>query len=97
MEKGQRKAGIKQKNYTYIIECGDGTYYTGWTNNLKKRIETHNQKKGAKYTRSRLPVELRYYEVFDSKQEAMKREYEIKQMTRKQKSELIKGRFLESL
>lgn len=77
-------------NYTYILKCSDNTFYTGWTNNLKKRVEKHNSGKGAKYTKIRLPVSLIYYEIFDTKQEAMKREYEIKKMTRKQKEQLIK-------
>lgn len=77
-------------NYTYILKCKDNTLYTGWTNNLKKRIEAHNAGKGAKYTKARLPVELVYYEQLETKEEAMKREYAIKQMTRKQKDALIK-------
>lgn len=77
-------------NYTYILKCKDGTYYTGWTNNLEKRLRDHNDGKGAKYTKSRLPVSLIYYEMFETKEEAMKREYTIKQMTRKEKEKLIK-------
>lgn len=77
-------------NYTYIVRCSDDTLYTGWTNNLEKRIETHNNKKGAKYTKTRSPVTLEYYETFENKIEAMSREYMIKKMTRKQKEELIK-------
>ncbi len=76
-------------NYTYILECKDGTYYTGWTNNLNKRLKDHNDGKGAKYTKARLPVSLIYYEEFQTKQEAMSREYVIKHMTRKEKSKLI--------
>lgn len=76
-------------NYTYILRCNDGTYYTGWTVDLEKRIETHNTGKGAKYTRNKLPVELMYYETFDTKQEAMSREYQIKKLTRAKKQELI--------
>lgn len=76
-------------NYTYIVECKDGTLYTGWTTDLERRMKAHNTGKGAKYTRSRLPVVLRYYESFETKQEAMKREYEIKQLTRKEKEKLI--------
>ncbi|MDO4324299.1 MAG: GIY-YIG nuclease family protein [Lachnospiraceae bacterium] len=76
-------------NYTYILKCSDGTYYTGWTNNLDKRIKAHNAGIGGKYTRSRRPVELMYYETFDTKQEAMSREAAIKQLTRSQKEQLI--------
>lgn len=76
-------------SYTYIVECGDGSLYTGWTNHLEERMKSHNEGKGAKYTRSRLPVRLVHYEVFATKQEAMKREYAIKQLTRKDKLILI--------
>ena len=76
-------------NYTYIVRCRDGSLYTGWTNNLEKRIGDHNSGKGAKYTRSRRPVLLVYYEEFAAKEEAMRREREIKQMTRQEKILLI--------
>lgn len=76
-------------NYTYIVRCKDETLYCGWTNNLEKRIASHNQGTGAKYTRNRRPVELVYYEAFDTKEAAMRREYEIKQMSRNQKLALI--------
>ena len=75
--------------YVYIVECSDHTYYTGYTSHLEKRIETHNLGKGAKYTRARRPVQLVYYEIYDDLSLALKREYEIKQLTRKQKEELI--------
>ncbi|MDO4169269.1 MAG: GIY-YIG nuclease family protein [Lachnospiraceae bacterium] len=77
------------KNYTYIVECSDGSLYTGWTNDIKKRIKTHNQGKGAKYTRTRLPVRLVYTEEFPTKQEAMQREYQIKHLSRKEKLHLV--------
>lgn len=77
------------ENYTYILRCADGTYYCGWTNNLDRRLKSHNEGKGAKYTRSRRPVALVYYEAFSTKEEAMRREYEIKQLPRKKKEELI--------
>lgn len=76
-------------NYTYIVKCSDETYYTGWTNNLEKRIQTHNAGKGAKYTKVRRPVELVYYEEFATKEEAMQREYAIKQLKKCKKEELI--------
>lgn len=76
-------------NYTYILKCKDGSLYTGWTNNLEKRIKDHNAGKGAKYTKSRRPVELVYYETFDTKEEAMKREYAVKQLSRTKKIQLI--------
>lgn len=75
-------------NYTYILECRDGTYYTGWTNNLEKRLKDHNEGKGAKYTKARLPVQLRYYETYETKEEAMRREYAIKQLCKKAKEAL---------
>ena len=77
------------QNYTYILKCSDGTLYTGWTNHLEKRLKDHNAGKGAKYTKSRLPVELIYYETFASKEEAMRREYFIKKLSRKEKLNLI--------
>ena len=78
-------------NYTYILECVDGTYYCGWTNDLEKRVATHNEGKGGKYTRARLPVKLVYHEEFDTKEEAMSREWHIKHLSRKEKEKLIKG------
>ena len=77
-------------NYTYILKCADETLYCGWTNNLEKRLKAHNEGKGAKYTRSRLPVELMYFEEFETSAEAQRREYQIKQLTRQEKLELIK-------
>lgn len=76
-------------NYTYILKCADGSLYTGWTNDLEKRVKAHNEGKGAKYTKYRRPVELVYYETFQTKQEAMRREYEIKHLPRKKKEFLI--------
>ena len=76
-------------NYTYIVRCSDGTYYTGWTNDIEKRMKAHNEGKGAKYTKTRRPVVLMYYESFQTKEEAMRREWEIKQLTRKQKEKLV--------
>lgn len=77
-------------NYTYIVKCSDGTFYTGWTNDLTRRMEAHNQGRGAKYTKARRPVTLIYYETFEKKEEAMKREYAIKRLSRKEKEELIR-------
>ena len=77
-------------NYVYIVQCKDDTLYTGWTNHLDARIQAHNDGKGAKYTKARRPVRLVYFEEFETKQEAMKREYEIKQLSRQQKLELVK-------
>lgn len=77
-------------NYTYMVECADGTLYTGWTNCLEKRLKAHNSgRNGAKYTKTKRPVSLVYYEGFITKEEAMQREYQIKQLTRERKLELI--------
>ncbi len=72
-------------NYVYMVKCVDGTLYTGWTTDIEKRIVAHNEKKGAKYTKSRTPVELYYLEECISKSRALKRERAIKKLTRKQK------------
>ncbi len=83
-------------NYVYIVQCADATYYTGWTNDLNKRIEAHNAGKGAKYTKSRRPVQLVYYETYATKSKAMAREYAIKQLSRQEKAQLIKAGSLRS-
>ena len=79
-------------NFVYIVKCSDNTLYTGYTTELKRRIKEHNNGQGAKYTRGRTPVELVYYEKTQSKSLAMKREYEIKQLNRKEKIELIENK-----
>ncbi|MCF0247224.1 MAG: GIY-YIG nuclease family protein [Synergistes sp.] len=71
--------------FAYILRCADDTLYTGWTNDIESRLRAHNSGKGAKYTRTRLPVALFYYETFDTKREAMSREAEIKKMPRRKK------------
>lgn len=76
-------------NYTYILRLNDGSYYTGWTNNLKKRVKCHNNGTGAKCTKSKRPVELVYYEEYETKSDAMKRECEIKKYSHKTKEELV--------
>ena len=81
---------MTEQNYTYILECADGTLYCGWTNDLDRRVAAHNAGKGAKYTKSRRPVVLKYYESFSTRQEAMRREGEIKQLSRKEKLELVR-------
>ena len=75
-------------NYTYLLECADGTLYCGWTNNLEKRLAAHNAGTAARYTAFRRPVRLVYYETFETKQEAISREAKIKKMTREKKLEL---------
>ncbi len=72
-----------------MVRCSDGTLYTGWTNNLEKRMEAHNSGRGAKYTKSRRPVELVYFEEFTQKSDAMSREARLKQLGRAEKLKLI--------
>lgn len=76
-------------NYTYILECSDGSLYCGWTNNIEKRILAHNEGRGAKYTRGRAPVKLVHLETFETKEEAMSREFYIKKLRREDKLALI--------
>lgn len=75
-------------NYTYLLRCSDSSLYCGWTNHLEGRLKTHNAGKGAKYTKSRRPVTLAYYEAWETKEEAMKREAAIKKMTKREKEAL---------
>lgn len=75
--------------FVYILRCSDATFYTGATDDLQKRLQAHNQGKGAKYTRGRRPVEMVYFEECESYSAALKREYAIKQLTRQQKMQLI--------
>lgn len=77
--------------YVYLLRCGDGTLYTGFTNDLARRLAVHNAGRGAKYTRSRLPVELVYWENFPNKSSALKREYAIKRLSRAEKLSLIQS------
>ncbi|MBE7022701.1 MAG: GIY-YIG nuclease family protein [Ruminococcaceae bacterium] len=76
-------------HYVYMLKCADGSLYTGWTTDLTERIRVHNSGKGAKYTRSRLPVTLVYHESFPDKSQALRREIEIKQLSRSEKEALI--------
>ena len=79
--------------FVYMLRCSDGSLYCGWTTDLNRRLDAHNSdnasKRGAKYTRARRPVELVYFEELDNKNSAMKREYEIKQLSRAEKLRLI--------
>lgn len=77
-------------NYVYMLRCRDGSLYTGWTNDLEKRLKAHNSGTASKYTRTRLPAELVYFEEWESKEAAMSREWHIKQLTRDEKLKLIK-------
>ena len=80
---------ITKSPCVYMLRCSDDSLYTGWTSDIKKRLSTHNCGRGAKYTRSRLPVVLVYAEMVDSRSEALKREAAIKKLTRAAKLELI--------
>ena len=77
--------------YVYILECSDGTLYTGISNDVNKRVLTHNKGKGAKYTKTRLPVLLKWLKSCEDRSEASKLEYQIKKLTRKEKLDLING------
>ncbi|MDR1578895.1 MAG: GIY-YIG nuclease family protein [Synergistaceae bacterium] len=79
-------------NYAYILRCNDGTLYTGWTNDLNRRVHAHNSGTGCKYTRTRTPVELAYYEKFEDKRDARRREYAIKKLPKREKERLIESR-----
>ena len=82
---------LDKSYYVYIIRCADGTLYTGSTDDVQRRLEVHRSGKGAKYTRGRGPLELVYSEQVKSWSQALRRESEIKKMTRLQKEEMIKG------
>ena len=84
-------------NYTYILKCADGSFYTGWTNNLEKRLAAHNNGTGSKYTSSHRPVELVYFEEHETRHDAMSREVQIKKLTRKQKETLVQEACQEKL
>ena len=78
-------------NYTYMLLCSDGSYYTGWTNDLEKRVRTHQAGKGGKYTRSRLPVRLVYVETYEEKREAQSREVHLKKLSHEEKKALAEA------
>ena len=77
------------KHYVYVVECKDGTFYTGYTTDIKRRLGEHNSGDGAKYTKGRYPVTLKYQESYESRSLAQKREYQIKQLPRSKKEELF--------
>lgn len=83
---------VDSKSFVYILECGDGSLYTGWTTDIDDRIKTHNSGQGAKYTRSRLPVKLVYLEEVEDRSAALKREAAIKKLTREKKLKLINSK-----
>ncbi len=75
--------------YTYMLECSDGKFYTGWTVDLEKRLADHNAGKGAKFTRARLPVRLIYWEEHATRSEAQKREHIVRNLKRKEKELMV--------
>ena len=77
-------------SYVYVLRCGDGSLYTGWTNDLEQRLAAHQSGKGAKYTRGRLPIEMVYFEEMPDKSAALKRENELKKLKKTEKELLIK-------
>ncbi len=77
--------------YVYILRCKDNSLYTGWCVDLEKRLALHNSGKGAKYTRSKRPCKLVYYEEIDNKSEALKREIAIKKLTKAKKEDLVRS------
>ena len=81
----------QSEHFVYILRCADGSYYTGWTTDVEARVATHNGEHGAKYTHSRRPVTLVYQEKCDDKSAALKRECEIKALSRKKKETLIEN------
>lgn len=80
-------------NYVYILKCSDGTFYIGYTKDVKRRLAEHNMGIGCKYTFGRRPVEVKYIEQFKTRSQAMKREFELKKLTKKEKIELINLKF----
>jgi putative endonuclease len=78
-------------HYTYVLQCSDGSFYTGYTTDVERRVCEHDAGDGAKYTRGRTPVELVHVERFESKSAAMSREYEVKQLSRDEKERLVEG------
>ena len=89
INKTEIKNDSANRHFVYIIKCSDGTFYTGYTIDIDRRIKEHNSGEGAKYTRGRTPVKLIYKESYNSRSNAQKREYEIKQLPRSKKEELI--------
>ena len=85
----QESISAEGNHHVYVVECDDGTYYTGYTTDVERRVAEHNDGVGAKYTRGRRPVELVHVESFDSQSAAMQREYAIKQLGRSDKERLV--------
>jgi putative endonuclease len=86
-----------KKHVFYVLECRDGSFYAGYTNDLEKRIIVHNEGKGAKYTRAKRPVSCIYNEIYETKQQAMQAEYAFKQLTRPQKIRYMGGQIKDEI
>ncbi|QSG11892.1 putative endonuclease containing a URI domain [Halapricum desulfuricans] len=82
---------MSDSHYVYVLECADGTFYTGYTTDVQRRVADHQAGEGAKYTRGRTPVELVHVESYDDRSEAMSREYEVKQLSRAAKERLVEA------
>ena len=82
---------MNEDSFVYILKCKDNTYYTGWTNDIDKRLKAHNKGVASKYTRGRIPVKLVYLERLDNKSEGLRREASIKKITRSENEELIRN------
>ena len=82
---------MESDHHVYVLKCADGSLYTGYTTDLERRVAEHDAGEGAKYTRGRTPVELVHAESFDSRSAAMRREYEIKRLSRAEKERLVEG------
>ncbi|QSG08961.1 GIY-YIG nuclease family protein [Halapricum desulfuricans] len=82
---------MSDSHYVYVLECADGTFYTGYTTDVQRRVSDHQAGEGAKYTRGRTPVELVHVESYDDRGEAMSREYEVKQLSRAAKERLVEA------
>ncbi|MED3560965.1 GIY-YIG nuclease family protein [Bacillus xiapuensis] len=76
-------------HFFYVLTCGDGSFYGGYTNNLNRRLKLHKEGKGAKYTRGRGPLSLTFFKTYDNQSDALKAEYQFKQLTRKKKIEFL--------
>lgn len=80
---------MANEHFFYVLECKDGSYYAGYTNDLERRLRVHNEGKGAKYTRARLPVHYVHQEAYETKREAMQAEYHFKRLNRSQKEQYM--------
>ncbi|RME06079.1 MAG: GIY-YIG nuclease family protein [Anaerolineae bacterium] len=82
-------SATEQRFFCYLLECSDGSFYAGWTTDLQKRLSAHNAGRGARYTRSRLPVRLVYFEELPNRSAAQRREAALKKLTHAQKEQLV--------